>query len=361
MRNDSFTVRAAIETVKCNVAGVFPDIAMHDVFSPLTAALRVTHRCTSRCISCNLWTTKDGKELTTDEWKNIILALRDAGFLQLAFTGGDVLLREDIFELLYFGVDQGMRVRCAVNGHMVTEKRARQLMETKLRTIALSLDGLDDTFEAIRGVKNVASRTVEAIERLKSFDNGVTKIVIAATIMKSTLPTIRPVVEYAVENNFVIEFNLIDFTHYLFETPGSKEQYELNVEEKEQLRQLVHWLAEKHRQYPKLVPRLAQLEWARNYFDDYRQLGTPCYQVAVKVCVEPDGGVRTCCSKAVVGNLMTQSVREVLGSPKYMAQVKQGIVKDCPGCSCRYNLSLNANFSSYVREGLLQFGLAKPL
>lgn len=355
----SFVVRASAEALKCNIAGIFPNSVNLLGSSPLAASLRLTSRCSAQCQSCNFWMERDHNELTTAQWKEIILDLKSRGFLQLAFTGGDIIIRKDVFELLRFSVGLGMKVRCAINGYTVTENIARELMNSNVATIAVSLDDVGEEFDNIRGVKQAADKVRRCFELFNRFDNGTTKFIIAATIMKETLTSIQPVVEYATQQAMVVELNLIDFTHYFFNTSFSKEQYELDPSEKNQLRDLLHWLAAMHEKFPTLVPRLAHLEWIRDYFDDYRQKSSRCYQVYLKLCIEPNGDVRTCCSLGVVGNLIKQNANQVLRSTRYLDQVKRGITKDCPGCSCRYALSLNANIGSYAREGLLRLGAVK--
>ena len=98
------------------------------------------------------------------------------------------------------------------------------------------------------------------------------------------------------------------------------------------------------------MPRLDHLDWIARYFDDRYQRNTPCFQTLLKVCVRPNGDIRPCCSMETAGNLRTQELEDILRSENYIAMVERALVKDCPGCSCRYTLNLDLSPMSWFRE-----------
>lgn len=73
---------------------------------PKTVALELTYKCNNKCIFCSCpWEsdkTFKGNELTTDEWKEIIDKLVLLGLGGITLTGGEALLRPDIFELIEY-------------------------------------------------------------------------------------------------------------------------------------------------------------------------------------------------------------------------------------------------------------------
>jgi radical SAM protein with 4Fe4S-binding SPASM domain len=77
-------------------------------FLPSTGVLEMTYRCNHKCLFCSCpWEAKNNgfyrhEELTTREWKECILKLCDMGVCNLAFTGGEPLLKEDILDLIEF-------------------------------------------------------------------------------------------------------------------------------------------------------------------------------------------------------------------------------------------------------------------
>ena len=161
MSHTRLKLRKLAETLRCNAAGEFPHLIEKFGVAPFTASLRVTYRCVGKCQSCNFWIDRESHELSTSQWKQIIRDLNANGFQQIDFTGGDIFLRQDIFDLIQFSVDLGMRVRCAISGYTVTPQIARALMETSVAAIFVSLDDLGPDSDVIHGVH-------DSVDALKS-------------------------------------------------------------------------------------------------------------------------------------------------------------------------------------------------
>ncbi len=281
--------------------------------------------------------------------KDVILRLREAGVRIVYFVGGDVFLREDIFELIRYAGRLGMRSHLTVNGFTVTETVAREVAASGITSVHVSLDSLTGDFDRIRGIGDASGRVLRAVELLRN-GGGRMRLGISTTIMKRTIPAVRDVVRFALANDLTVFFNLINFTHDFFDTDFSRQQYELNGEERRELAGLLAWLKRKRVEYPRLMPRLDHLEWIGKYFDDRHQKRTACFQTLWKVCVRPNGDVRPCCSMEIAGNVRTGDVAEVLRSERYLDPVRKALAKDCPGCSCRYTLNLDVSPLSWARE-----------
>jgi heme b synthase len=104
-------------------------------------------------------------ELTTAEGKALLDDLAGLGQVVVILTGGEPLLREDIFELAAYGSSLGHRMVMAVNGTLLTPAIARQLKDAGIQRLSISLDGasaashdrlrqVDGAFEsALRGIQ----------------------------------------------------------------------------------------------------------------------------------------------------------------------------------------------------------------
>ena len=288
--------------------------------------------------------------MDTKETKEVILRLKQAGIAIIYFVGGDIFLRSDIFELIRFSAELGLRSHLTINAYTVTEEIAKALSASKIATLHLSLDALTEEFDKIRGIKDASGKVLRTLRLLRQGGNSDLRLGITTTIMKRTIPTVPDVVRFALANNLTVYFNLINFTHHFFATNFSWEQYDLNPEDKRALAALVSWLKQKRIEFPHLMPRLDQLDWITAYFHDRWQKTTPCFQTMLKICVLPNGDVRPCCSMETAGNLRKQPVQDILRSDLYVDLIRRALAKDCPGCSCRFPLSLDANPSSWMRE-----------
>lgn len=127
-------------------AGIDESVAprIENTGAPLYIAWEVSLRCNARCIHCYSSSgpgVRHPLELNTTEALSVIDQLADAGLLILAFSGGEPLLRRDIFELINHAVERGLIVNVATNGAIITDALAIRLREAGVRSITVSLDG----------------------------------------------------------------------------------------------------------------------------------------------------------------------------------------------------------------------------
>ncbi len=145
--------------------------------APLYIAWEVTLRCNANCLHCYSESgpgVRDPSELTTEKALEMIDQLADAGLLILAFSGGEPLLRRDIFTLIGRAVERGLVVNLATNGAIINDRMAVRLREAGVRSITVSLDGASAaTHDRIRQSRGLFRRTVRAIETLVRNDHRV--------------------------------------------------------------------------------------------------------------------------------------------------------------------------------------------
>ena len=97
---------------------------------PLGAHLDITWRCNERCVHCYL--DHDGKdEMSTDEIKDVIRQLADAGTFFLSISGGEPLLRRDCFEILEYARALRFNVKLKTNAVMIGPKQADAHQRTR--------------------------------------------------------------------------------------------------------------------------------------------------------------------------------------------------------------------------------------
>lgn len=117
-------------------------IGMGCIGFPAHPAWEVTSACNLRCIHCHATADSPGKdELSTDEAKRFIDEIaRVSEFRMLVYTGGEPLVRQDIFELMHHAKKAGLINVIATNGTLITEEKAYLLKEAGVATAAVSLD-----------------------------------------------------------------------------------------------------------------------------------------------------------------------------------------------------------------------------
>jgi len=125
----------------------------------------VTRKCNYRCKGCNVWQDQDVKELSTEEIMKGLDILRQLGVIEIVFSGGNPLLREDIAEILEYS-SRFFVTTVYDNGSMATKKiEALRCADF----VAISLDSLNSKKnDYIRGVKGAWKNSMQAIEKLHS-------------------------------------------------------------------------------------------------------------------------------------------------------------------------------------------------
>jgi pyrroloquinoline quinone biosynthesis protein E len=109
---------------------------------PMWLLLELTYRCPLKCVWCNnpLDFEKYGKqELNTEEWKRVLHEGRELGALQLGFSGGEPMLRDDLEELVEEAERLGYYTNLITSGVGLTPERLQALKKAGLKQIQLSL------------------------------------------------------------------------------------------------------------------------------------------------------------------------------------------------------------------------------
>jgi putative heme d1 biosynthesis radical SAM protein NirJ2 len=107
-------------------------------------------------------------ELDTAEARQLIKAIKKAGFKIMIFSGGEPLMRPDIYELIAFATSQGLRAVLGSNGTLIDASSAIKLKQAGIMAAGISLDSLDESkHDAFRGLAQASKMTMEGIEHLK--------------------------------------------------------------------------------------------------------------------------------------------------------------------------------------------------
>ena len=117
----------------------------------------MTLRCNARCehcgSSCGDVIQKD--EITKEEIFKVLEDIKNAGIynprtVMLNITGGEPLLRQDLFEIMNYANKLGFDWGMVTNGVLISEKNIKKMMKTGMKTISISLDGMANTHESFR-------------------------------------------------------------------------------------------------------------------------------------------------------------------------------------------------------------------
>ncbi|MEM4251299.1 MAG: radical SAM protein [Candidatus Bathyarchaeia archaeon] len=135
---------------------------------PVLVAWESTKACRFVCRHCRAEAqfNPDSNQLTTPEVKRFIDDIASMAKPTLIITGGDPLLRSDIYEVSRYADGKGLRVVMALNGN-IDSKTASTLASSGVRMVSLSIDGstpkIHDEFRGVEGAFDMALRSTESI------------------------------------------------------------------------------------------------------------------------------------------------------------------------------------------------------
>ena len=148
---------------------------------PISVHFDLTYRCNERCVHCYL-DHEDHGELTTREVKDVLDQLAAAGTLFLIFSGGELLLRTDFFELLEYARALGFDVKLKTNAMLIKEADAIRIRELGVRQVQVSIySHRAEVHDGITKVAGSLDRSIAAIRFLKA--QGL-RVLIANVLMR---------------------------------------------------------------------------------------------------------------------------------------------------------------------------------
>ncbi|MBL7154918.1 MAG: radical SAM protein [Candidatus Portnoybacteria bacterium] len=139
---------------------------------PWEVMIEVTSHCNFKCKFCfnQISFAEYGrkiKEFSTDYLKKIIDEVAKKGIKIIRFTGGEPLLRKDIFELLKYSKNKGLEVRLNTNASLINQKVARKFRNV-LDNVLIPIESYNDREESrITGYSHSLKKKIEAIKLLK--------------------------------------------------------------------------------------------------------------------------------------------------------------------------------------------------
>ncbi len=207
-------------------------------------AWEVTRSCNLACIHCRAAAQDHPyeNELTTRECCRFMDQVAEVARPIMILTGGEPLLRPDIFDIAAYGNDKGFRMTMAVNGTLLTRDLARRMIESGIQRISVSLDGSTAaSHDAFRQVEGAFDGALRGLGHAR--DEGL-EFQINTTITRHNLHEVPAIQELAVSLGAV--------AHHIFllvPTGRGKDLAEQAITAA-QYEETLHWFYERKDQVP---------------------------------------------------------------------------------------------------------------
>ena len=134
-------------------------------FVPKWIAWEVTRRCNLSCVHCRSASTMNSFDtaFNTDEAKKLIDDIAAFSSPVIVLSGGEPLLRPDLFEIASYGTEKGLRMCIATNGALVTDEVCEKMKAAGIKMVSMSLDGSNSgTHDNFRGQPGAFEGVVRA-------------------------------------------------------------------------------------------------------------------------------------------------------------------------------------------------------
>lgn len=288
-------------------------------FIPLQASLELTYKCNERCTHCYLEQFWDDPKrvLSLEDWKNILVKLKEAGSLYLILMGGEAMIHPHFFDILSFASSLGFSVSMISNGLKIKSlEMAQRLRNLGLVNITFSVYSLrpeiHDKMTAVRGSLKLTLQALEFCQQA-----GIT-VGVNTLLTQENIEYYFEVADWCIERKIEIKAD----PNLTPKMNGDNAPIKLRPNRS----QLSHYYQILIKKWPEGKPTVS---W--QFDDEY-----VCNVAKGKCAVNPYGDLLACLEvRESLGNLKEKSFQELWFSDvaKKWRGIKNSDVKLTKGCS----------------------------
>jgi len=316
---------------------------------PLHVHIRLTSRCNLTCRHCDIW--KDNhkrridKELNCEQWKGVIDKIYNwLGPLRLDFAGGEIFLRKDVIDIIRYSAEKRFIVGLTTNAFLIDEDKAKQIVDSGLSVINISLDGIiPATHNYIRNNPEAFLKAKNAIDYIRKYrrQNKIPTICISPVIMERNLDELLGLVSLIKDDKTTkINFQAIDHN---FGARWDRSWYKKSSfwpKESAKVEKIIDDLIAMKRKGARINNSEVQLDTMKKYFKHPFEYSKKmqCTTADKNIIVDEFGNTLLCWNMAPIGNILNGSLDNIWNSR--LVYERRQEIKGCTR-TCRI---LNCNF-----------------
>jgi MoaA/NifB/PqqE/SkfB family radical SAM enzyme len=299
---------------------------------PSDVSIKLTENCQARCVTCDYWKHRWTDHINTDQAVALLNRLSDIGVTTVRFTGGEPLLRRDLFKVLETAdTSRFTTVGLQTNG-LLLRRFASQVNDSPFTHVVVSLDAVNERNDQIRGIQGYFEKAIQGLQKIQ----GKTRI-IAMTLNQLGAGDLDNLLDHVERFDGYLACNLPDNRLYFLQDADLSGLWPDEQASEQMIKTLASRIGQQFTQY--------ELDYIRRYLRQgdptLRSTNPPCVLGYTTAYIASDGTVRSgCYVLPPIGNILERDIEEILDSHEYRERAMSMLRLECPGCACNVFKSL---------------------
>jgi MoaA/NifB/PqqE/SkfB family radical SAM enzyme len=331
------------------------------VIAPTVLHVNVNLRCNTKCAMCNIWELKSAHELNLEQFDKIFSDPVYSRVEYIILAGGEPTLRNDlpeIIELMHRHMPRLKKILLPSNviNRASIEKQyprmARYCANHGIRlSLGVSLDGVGETHDKIRGVRGAFNKVMENIEFMRQLQKQVPfNLGLDPTIFSMNIHQMQELKDLADRLHMPITFQIASVADDYYHNADIENVLQVNNNDRMSLTKFLK----------RQVAEASLLDSLAYYYADVVEnlegaptRSAPCPFADQGLLLNPDGSLQYCHNSRPIGNALEKSSSELYYGPDNQAYRDHVQKEICPTCrmSCLFFVSLRKEvfpFLSFV-------------
>ena len=289
----------------------FRSKAFHST-TPISVMIELLTKCNVRCEHCYLPSFVN-PGISFEKMEKLLHELKNLGVVSVSFTGGEIFLRKDLFDLIAIARKLNMRVILLSNATLLTEEKVKKLSELYISEFSTTVFSMDERIhDSITKQEGSLKKVLKNLSYLKKY--GI-RVKVKTPIMKKNMTDFMNVKKFCDENGFSFFTSSLIFS----KNDGDSKPKELRIHECDMVNVV------------KTIDKISRNDYL--HADDI-----PCRALFYSFAIDCDGNVHPCNSFLYkVGNIYENSLKEIWYDSEGMNLIRSIRSSDLTQCtSCKY-------------------------
>lgn len=294
---------------------------------PVSIVFLLTERCNAKCLHCNIWMNRGQENSPTlEQWQTVLNDLRRwLGPVHVVFSGGEALLKPYTIDLVQHAHNLGLHLELLTHGWWEDQTKIEKVALARPWRITISLDGVGEVHNIVRGKPNFwekTSRSIDTLRRMRKEHHLGYTIRLKNVIMSHNLSDTLNVAEFANQEGMEVFYQPIEQN---YNTEDNAEWYKDSTNWPQDTARAisnVKRLIEMKRAGYHIANSFAQLEAMIPYFEnpDQSRIATQTHSAHEKrrscnalitLQLQSNGDITVCTGVPPVGNIKNTPIREI--------------------------------------------------